>query len=69
MSNEWFAAQRQEFIKERLDERGFVNRSDIAMKFGVSISIASRDIQIFQRDNPDVMWYDLRNKNYRKVTK
>ena len=69
MSNEWFAAQRQEFIKEKLEERGFVNRSDIAMKFGVSISIASRDIQIFQRDNPDVMWYDLRNKNYRKVTK
>ena len=69
MSNEWFAAQRQEFIKEKLDERGFVNRSDIAMKFGVSISIASRDIQVFQRDNPDVMWYDLRNKNYRKVPK
>lgn len=69
MSTKWFPGQRQAFIKETLDKHGKINRADIVDRFGVGLSIASRDLNCFMRVNPGVMEYDLSNRVYRKVTK
>lgn len=43
---------------------GFVNREHLMRKFGISRPQASADLQLFQRDNPKAMTYDLSRKCY-----
>lgn len=60
----WFAPTRQAWIREALMVYGFVNREHLMRKFGISRPQASADLQLFQRDNPKAMTYDLSRKCY-----
>lgn len=62
----WFEQQRQEWIAEMLDIYGFINRSHLIQKFGVSQAQAAIDFRTFQKVNPMVMVYDKSAKHYRK---
>jgi hypothetical protein len=60
----WFEQARQDWIKEMLTVYGFINREHLMRKFGISVPQASKDLQTFQRLNPDELAYDLRAKRY-----
>lgn len=62
----WFEKQRQEWIKNRINQRRKINRKDIAEKFDVTVLTASQDIQKFISLNPGVLQYDTKAKTYRK---
>jgi hypothetical protein len=60
----WFEQARQDWIEEMLTVYGFINRDHLMRKFGISQPQASKDLQTFQRLNPDAMHYDLTGKRY-----
>ena len=64
----WFVDQRMEWINETLRVFGFINRDHLVRKFGISTPQASKDLQTFQRANPDAMRYDLTEKRYVRCT-
>ena len=60
----WAAAQRQNYIGERLRNVGTLNRFDLEEEFGISTAQASIDIAHFLKDNPGVAEYDKTLKQY-----
>ena len=52
------------FIAGRLAAQGFINRSHITGKFGVSIPQASMDLRKYLQVNPNSMTYNLTKKRY-----
>ena len=60
----WFQEQRQAFIRGHLRTYGLIRRQTIADKFGVTIQVASADIQEFIEQNPDAVDYDRSSKCY-----
>lgn len=63
MSN-WFQKQREDFIRSNLKTYGMIRRQQIADKFGVTIAVASKDLQDFIAANPGLIDYDRRAKCY-----
>ena len=62
----WFEKHRIKWIAETVHIFGFINRSHIVKKFGVSIPQASYDLSKFQKDNPGVIKYNTSLKRYEK---
>jgi len=62
----WAADQRQLFIRERLNERGYINRKDIMTQFDISVAQASLDLKRFVDENPKAITYDKTAKRYVK---
>ena len=60
----WAQEQRMNFIRERLDQTGTLNRKDLAAQFRISIPQASLDIQKFIELNPQAMQYNRSLKRY-----
>lgn len=60
----WCEQQRMDWIAESLRVYGFINRKHLMLKFGISQPQASKDLQIFLRDHPGAMRYDLTLKQY-----
>ena len=63
----YFEQQRHDFIAQRIQKPGFINRSDIMQKFGVSTPTASHDLTKFQDLHPGQMVYDATAKRYQRV--
>lgn len=59
--------QRHEFIRETLEDKGYINSKDIIQKFGVGTATASRDLTRFKKLNDDFVEYNLSNRRYEKV--
>ena len=60
----WFMRQRQDFIRAQLQTFGMIRRNDIALRFGVTIQVASADIAAFMADHHDAIDYDRSAKCY-----
>jgi hypothetical protein len=60
----WGAEQRLEFIEFRLFWDGYVNRSDITDRFGVSTPQASADLARYREFAPENIKYDASGKRY-----
>lgn len=60
----WFEQQRMEWIAETLRVFGFINRSHLERKFGISTPQASKDLNAYQRAHPGAVWYDAQRKRY-----
>ncbi len=60
----WGAEQRLEFIEFRLFWEGWVNRSDITARFGVSVPQASNDLTQYREIAPTNIRYDSSEKRY-----
>jgi len=60
----WFMRQRQDFIRAQLETFGMIRRADIAGRFGVTIQVASADIQAFIAAHPNAIDYDRTAKCY-----
>lgn len=60
----WGAEQRLEFIEFRLFWDGWVNRSDITERFGVSVPQASNDLTQYREIAPTNIRYDSSEKRY-----
>jgi len=58
------ASRRLLFISDTLSSKGYLNRSDICVAFGVSVPQASADISRWLRGNPGVAEYDKSAKRY-----
>lgn len=52
------------FIETTLWWEGEVNRSDLAQVFGISMALASADLQAYQDLNPGAMAYNMSSKRY-----
>ena len=52
------------FIREHVQQKGTIRRSDITAKFGVSVPQASIDLRTMQEESPDLMHYDRRRGTY-----
>jgi hypothetical protein len=68
MSN-WFTETRVAWIKESVDIFGFINRTHIIKKFGVSTPQASIDLREAMRRWPALLAYDKSEKRYLAVDK
>lgn len=64
MADRWYKNHRMEWIAEMLRVYGFINREHIKRKFGLSTPQASKDLNDFQRKNPDAVTYDLHLKRF-----
>ena len=64
MGPEWFAGYRRAWIAETLRVFGFINRQHLIRKFGISVPVASKDLNAFMRMHPGVMEYDKSAKQY-----
>jgi len=62
----WAAQQRQNFIRERVNERGTIGRSEIMKEFEISIAQASQDITAFREKFPGIIEYDFSKKTWVK---
>lgn len=62
----WFTEYRFAWIKESVEIFGYVNRTHIVKKFGITATQASTDIREVQARWPDLMEYDLSGKRYVK---
>lgn len=60
----WFEEHRQDWIAEVVRIFGFINRTHIQRKFGISTAQASIDLQTYQRRNPDAVSYNKTAKRY-----
>lgn len=60
----WFQEQRFAWIKESVEIFGYVNRSHIVKKFGITKAQAAVDIREVKSRWPDLMEYDLTGKRY-----
>lgn len=61
----WFVRHRQDWIDETIRVFRFINREHIERKFGISTPQASMDLQLFQAENPDVIYYNKSKKTVR----
>jgi predicted DNA-binding transcriptional regulator YafY len=64
----WGPEQRLEFIEFRLFWDGWINRSDIIERFGVSVPQASNDLTQYREMAPDNLQYDSSAKRYLATT-
>jgi hypothetical protein len=62
----WFALQRQQWIKETIEIFGFINREHLELKFGISTPKASKDLQEYQKLYPKTIIYNKTSKRYEK---
>jgi len=62
------ASRRLLFISDTLSSKGYFNRSDICVAFGVSVPQASADISRWLRGNPGVAEYDKSAKRYTRAS-
>lgn len=60
----WCQRQRQDWIAETLRVFGFINRTHLQRKFGISEPQASADLRVFARAHPAAMRYDVSEKRY-----
>jgi predicted DNA-binding transcriptional regulator YafY len=60
----WDAKRRLEFIERTAFWRGYVQRSDLAAEFGISLPQATADLQAYLELNPRSLEYDLSAKRY-----
>lgn len=60
----WFAEKRIEWITEALGIFGFINRTHLQSKFGVSNAQAALDFKLFNERYPGAMTYDSSQKRY-----
>lgn len=60
----YFQQLRHDYITEFIEKNGYINRSDITDKFGVSIPQASTDLARWVEKNPDKIIYIPKNKRY-----
>jgi len=60
----WFAEKRIEWIAESLRIFGFINRTHLMLKFGISNAQAALDFKLFNARYPDAMTYDAGQKRY-----
>lgn len=60
----WAAKQRQVFIGNFIKEYGEINRSDLMQEFRIGGASATRDLQQFINDNPNVLIYNVTKKRY-----
>jgi DeoR/GlpR family transcriptional regulator of sugar metabolism len=60
----WFEEQRLKWIGDRLASHGHINRSDLIEQFRISEATASRDLNTFLRERPNIMVYNLTAKRY-----
>lgn len=58
--------ERLEFIKNKLDNEGTINRSDIMLEFEVSEMTAAVDLKNFRSMHPDYIEYDYAVKTWKK---
>lgn len=65
--------ERMAYIDFRLDFFGEINRSDLALRFGIKEAAATRDITLYRAASPDNIEYDnqvrmyLRRKSYKAL--
>lgn len=62
------AERRQWFIGDTLGRKGFINRADIVVAFGISVPQASTDIQAWLAANPGKATYNTSTKRYEGAT-
>lgn len=55
---------RQNWIAETLRVFGYINRTHLMRKFGISSQQASHDLGRFQEEQPGLMLYDTTAKRY-----
>lgn len=60
----WAEDYRQGWIAETLRVFGFINRTHLMRKFGISAPQAASDFGKFQEINPGAMVYDASAKRY-----
>lgn len=60
----WDVRRRLEYIELSAFWRGWIQRSDLATEFGLSLPQASSDLQAYLELNPDALQYDLKAKRY-----
>lgn len=63
----WAEEQRMKFIGGRLAVQGFINRSHVTSKFGVSVPQASMDLRKYLQLYPNSMAYSVTKKRYEVV--
>lgn len=60
----WSVAQRLEFIEFRLVWEGWINRSDIAERFGVTVHQATADLALYEGLTTNNLTYDRMAKRF-----
>lgn len=60
----WAEEQRQIFIGDIVRQQGFINRHELINKFGISRPQASRDLQTFIKEYPNLLTYNVTTKRY-----
>lgn len=63
----WAQRQRMNFIAERLMGFGHLRRGDLCARFEISIQRASQDLQLYMREHPGAMRYNLSSKRYERL--
>ena len=62
----WFANKRQDFIRRRIKQVGWIRRATLIREFLISPPTASADLQTFKDKNPSVMVYNFNTKRYER---
>jgi len=60
----WGAQERLRYIDRAVFWKGTLRRADLMKKFGISVQMASADIQTYCAQNPRALKYDTRRKLY-----
>jgi hypothetical protein len=60
----WFTRRRYAWIAEMIFIYGFINRSHLQRKFGISAPQAAKDLTAFSQAHPATIRYDLSRKSY-----
>jgi DeoR/GlpR family transcriptional regulator of sugar metabolism len=60
----WFEEQRLKWIGDRLASHGHINRSDLMEQFQISMAQASKDLNAFLRERPNLMVYNRTTRRY-----
>jgi hypothetical protein len=60
----WAEDYRQNWIAETVRVFGFINRTHLMRKFGISSQQASHDLGLFQDRNPGSLVYDKSGKRF-----
>lgn len=63
----WFEKTRLEWIGQRLAAKGHIQRKDLMQKFDITEATASKDLNNFLRERPDLMEYNLHTKRYEMI--
>ncbi len=67
MTLSWAVEQRVNWIKESIEIFGFINRKHVMKKFRVSRLQASYDLALLQKLYPNLIRYDISQKQYVKI--